>query len=374
MSEENLPQLTAEQDIEYRQWMDEWYKYYHSTEPTDRSEVIKWAPGFLRLIYDDQQMPVPPIICIKSPKQATALVWYFEQYTATKAGAAHLAAVTKQVAEAAAARGETLVEDSQEEWQACIDVIGPWAVQYLDTKIAEGHEATIKQHKNADDIANNALRVAGQMDTPYVVGYLYARDTYIPALSESLKKEYEFDQYFKDVITAWSHFVQHAGWGYVFNEIVMICDKPSVWHADRNGTHHCETGPAYSYGPGDTEYYYLEGIQVDEQLVMRPETQTIDQILNEKNEDIKSLRIRRFGIERFLQETGCELLDKAMDEKYNAPEALFSSKKYEANVLFCACPTGRPYFITLPKSVTTCAEAQKYIFVDLKPERLVART
>jgi len=48
-------------------------------------------------------------------------------------------------------------------------------------------------------------------------------------------------------------------------------------------------------------FWNIHGVPVDEQIVMRPETQTIEQIQNEPNAEVKKIRIQRYGEKKYLK-------------------------------------------------------------------------
>jgi hypothetical protein len=102
-----------------------------------------------------------------------------------------------------------------------------------------------------------------------------------------------------------------------------------------------------------------------EQIVMRPETLTIEQIHGEQNSDIQAIMIDRFGWPRYLEETGASLLDHRKNEVENTLESLFATDSYGLR-LMVTCPTGRVFVKGLPSNagVTNCDEAQRWLGGD----------
>ena len=143
-----------------------------------------------------------------------------------------------------------------------------------------------------------------------------------------------------------------------FEDICIVCDRPVKisWH-DTGGIH-CEDGPAVEYADGYS-LWAIEGYLVPKQVVMAPETQTLEEIHLEKNEEIKRIRINRYGWGRYVVESSAELLDFSMP-RYGGMESLF---KTTIGVVLCTCDpsTGRPYSLEVPPSTTTCEEAQRYL-------------
>jgi hypothetical protein len=78
-----------------------------------------------------------------------------------------------------------------------------------------------------------------------------------------------------------------------------------------NGQLHREDGPAVAWPTGE-RYWFWRGVPVPSWLIERPEEITIEAIRGELNLELRRCMIERFGRERFLVETGAELI--AQDE------------------------------------------------------------
>jgi hypothetical protein len=115
----------------------------------------------------------------------------------------------------------------------------------------------------------------------------------------------------------------------------------------------------------------LNGIPLDEQIVMRPETQTLAQINAESNADVKSIRIQRFGWARYLSESNAREIDSCNNDIEGTIEALFTSPTGE-NRLVATCPTGRVFAMGVPSHITTCEQARKWLHGN--NIRILART
>jgi hypothetical protein len=111
----------------------------------------------------------------------------------------------------------------------------------------------------------------------------------------------------------------------------------------------------------------IEGIVVDEQVVLSPESQSIAQIEEEKNEEVKRIRLNRYGWHRYLEATEAIVLDISAHQWM---ESLMRTK--DGLVVLCTYDpsTGRPYALEVDPSCQTCAEAQKYL---LSPEESMYR-
>ena len=153
-------------------------------------------------------------------------------------------------------------------------------------------------------------------------------------------------------------------------DFCMVAARPITLHRNDSGQLHNTAGMSISW-PDGWGLWLINGTTVDEQVVMRPETQTIQQIDAEKNEDVRSIRIERFGWPRYLEESASRLLDARHNAIENTREALFVSPKGERR-LVCTCPTGRVFALGVPQQVQTCEQAQEWL--SPRPVRVLART
>lgn len=183
----------------------------------------------------------------------------------------------------------------------------------------------------------------------------------------SLGVKYDQEKY--DAFTAWCKSCPIV---LPTEKLVIVSDRPIKIHW-QNGLLHNESGPSIEFQDG-FKVWSIEGSRVDEQIVMRPETQTLDQLRNESNADVKEIRIRRFGLDRFLVETKAKLIDERRNPVEGTREQLFDSEI--GRVLLGTCPTLRIQSMTVPETVKTCEEAAKWLnpFTRNHKSRIIART
>jgi hypothetical protein len=117
--------------------------------------------------------------------------------------------------------------------------------------------------------------------------------------------------------------------------------------------------------------YSINGVAVDEQVVMRPETQTIQQIRDEQNEEVRRIRIDRYGWENYLTEIGAELINERRNDIEGTREYLFKTDDGMV-ALMCICPsTGKCFTLEVPPETTTCRAAQSWLSNGLS-ERVIS--
>ncbi len=150
--------------------------------------------------------------------------------------------------------------------------------------------------------------------------------------------------------------ITKCGFIWPLNNFVVISDKLSILHM-QDGLLHNESGPSWSYTNGLCGYT-ISGVAVDEQIVMQPESQTLDQITKETNQEIKRIRIERYGWDKYLLEIGAEILDTQhhdwMESLMKTPDGMTVLCTYDPS-------TGRPYALEVDPSCSTCEEAQYFL-------------
>lgn len=161
-----------------------------------------------------------------------------------------------------------------------------------------------------------------------------------------------------------------------FSEVCFATKKPLEAHCidgrDRKELHN-ENGPALLWADG-MKIWALNDIPVDEQIVMAPETQTLEQIDAEDNIEVKRIRVERYGWERYLTEKNAVVVDERENPVEGTYEVLVQCD--ELKVLLCRCPSKTPpqvFPLEVDPSCMTCKEAQDYLYGG-DSSRILART
>ena len=164
---------------------------------------------------------------------------------------------------------------------------------------------------------------------------------------------------------------KNCGWWAPYKNVCILQHRHSEVHFDDDKRLHNDSGMAVKYRDG-FGVWSIHGVRVDEQIVMRPETQSVEQIDSEQNQDIRSIRIDRFGWPRYLKESGSTCVDFRDNEIEGTKEALYATKHGDKR-LVATCATGRVFAMGVPSQVRTCEAAQEWL-AGGKKFRLVART
>ena len=97
------------------------------------------------------------------------------------------------------------------------------------------------------------------------------------------------------------------------SDFCMVSDRPLCIRIDSQNRPHCEDGPSHQWRDG-WSLWHIHGIAVTEQIVMRPETITLNQIESQENAEIRRIMIERFGYERYLRSSDARLIDSCPDD------------------------------------------------------------
>lgn len=114
------------------------------------------------------------------------------------------------------------------------------------------------------------------------------------------------------------------GWCLFYDEMAIVCKKP-LFIKMENNLLHCATGPAIAYGDG-TKFYYYKGIDMGDHTfaIDTPEKITVDHITKEQNQEVKRVLLEIFGYERYITESGAQLLHE--DTFRNSPVKFYRIK------------------------------------------------
>ncbi len=85
---------------------------------------------------------------------------------------------------------------------------------------------------------------------------------------------------------------QNSGWWWPLNGMAILTERYSQIHRDEKGRLHNEAGPAILY-PDGWAVYVIDGVRVNEQIVMHPETLTDADINNELNTEVRRIMTQR---------------------------------------------------------------------------------
>jgi hypothetical protein len=170
---------------------------------------------------------------------------------------------------------------------------------------------------------------------------------------------------------AWRRLAESCWWIWPHRRFAIVTDRPKRLERDERGRLHCEDGPSIAWD--GWALWHIHGVGVTEQVVLRPETLTLDEIDAERNADVRAVMIARWGYPRYLQETGATLVDYAEDQ-FGRPMALMDCGEDNHRILVCTDgSTPRAFHCPVPRDeVNTCQEAEAWLSGGLNYSRCIA--
>jgi len=201
---------------------------------------------------------------------------------------------------------------------------------------------------------DSSVLACGESESYWIAFYKYCGTLplLVPYTEESKKK-----------LSAWVQYAENTGWWWAYKNVDIVARRPTLLCWEKTGKSHrlhCDTGPAATWRDG-WALWSIHGVAVDEQIVMRPQQQTIAEIERERNAEVKRIRIERFGWPRYLAETGAVVLHERRNDVDGTREALMQSNDGQV-LLVCACPsTARVYAMRVSREIKLCQDAQRWL-------------
>lgn len=157
--------------------------------------------------------------------------------------------------------------------------------------------------------------------------------------------------------------LSEVSWVWPMPGFCIFADLPRTLKLNEDKEIHCDDGPAIEYVNGEKRWF-INGHKVDEQIVMHPETQTVEQVLNESNGDIRTIRAERYGWLKLLDDCGdVSTLDERNNEVEGTYEVLY--KTPFGKKLVATCITGRIPVLSIPSDITNVEDAQLFLGGEL---------
>ncbi len=100
-----------------------------------------------------------------------------------------------------------------------------------------------------------------------------------------------------------------SGWWWALRGFAILTERPTFISRDERGRLHCENRAALEY-PDGWGVYAWHGVRVSEQLILRPQNITWQQIDQETNAEVRRVMIERYGMDRYLLDGGAAELHR----------------------------------------------------------------
>ena len=283
--------------------------------------VMAFAGGFASAIWWMRKNPGNPFATRAATDATTDAATYVATYVATRAATTYVAtraatdAATDDAtadATSAATRAATADATADAATDATADATAD--ATYAATRAATA-DATYAATRAATAAATYAATAATYAATrakfdrtvkfflacaarwygPYQGGNMGAfYDCYLTAGRDVLGLQLPAHENY----SAWEQCAIHGGFRWMHEEFCMVSDFPEILKKDDQNRPHAEGGPSHRWRDG-WELYFWHGVKVTRQIIMAPETITIDQVRKEENAEVRRMMIERMGWDRF---------------------------------------------------------------------------
>jgi hypothetical protein len=278
-----LMALTSEQERRVAEWREEWLRAGMDTGPADRPR----AEAAVRAMCARVGVDCPPIVWCNGPA-TMVLTYYLLRQLDASLGASLDASL-------GASLGASLRDSLDASLGASLD----------------------------SEIINEILwwwrwRFSGQHSLAWWAHYAYCRDELGVDIGADQSRDLDL----------WLEVGRSCGWWRPRDGIIWICERPLSQTLDEDGRLHNDSAPAILCRDS-WAVWAVHGVRVTRQVVEAPETLTVEQILGEKNTEVRRVMIERFGAERLIAEGDAELLDEVHEPPF---PGLIDAKLYRLPV------------------------------------------
>jgi hypothetical protein len=160
---------------------------------------------------------------------------------------------------------------------------------------------------------------------------------------------------------ALAHFNELISGYWLGQAVALLVRKPRLLALDEAGRLHSATGRSVEYRDG-WGFFAWHGVLVPERMILAPETLTRADFLNEDNVDARRVIQERMGAERFVWELEATYMDGSAQGVLYEVELPGDPERVARYVQVQDVSTPRQYFVRVPPTIQTAAEAVAWSF------------
>jgi hypothetical protein len=180
----------------------------------------------------------------------------------------------------------------------------------------------------------------------------------------------EFSEEDRRRFTLFQEVAQSCNWWWPYEKVCIVSDRPKSVSMQNNVIHN-EAGPAIEFRDG-FKVWAIEGVRVTEQIVMSPDTLTVDQIQKETNLEVQRIMTQRYGVSTYLKNSKAEIVDMdTLTLEGSATRMLCKDASGNKWLIGTDGSTKRVYHMAVPREANTCVEAHNMI-AGFDEKRMVA--
>jgi hypothetical protein len=343
-------ELTKEQWAELYKWRDEWFKIGSSCEPAKRADTEETIAKLYASIGEKK----PKFLWCDSPLACSTLIDLMTNWEKVKDTKPNTLMSGSHVQENVI---DTFCNIPEAKKKVASKDIRFKARQYLSNTTTE----------------KTYTYFWGSLDSYWIAFYLFCRDvigvTYDAKDSESL------DQ--------WAILAKSCFFWYPFENYCICSDRPKTIHWDMEPETprlHNATAPAVTFRD-DWKIYVYQGVLIDDpNLIEKPESITVQSIIDEENAELRRIKLELMTYEKFIKESKAKTLDRGEPGDESALYKVDLGEEAEPvtilqviNSTAEADGSFRKYFLRVPPNMESVRQAVAWTFCfdnpeDYKPE------
>lgn len=167
--------------------------------------------------------------------------------------------------------------------------------------------------------------------------------------------------------------VKNCGWIFPFENICIVCDRPSKISFDNQNRLHAEAEPAIQFTDGYSLYAY-HGVTLPEKYgKLHPQEWQAKWLLEQNNAELRRVLIQGIGYTRIIQQLKAAELDSYQE---------YTLLKIDNNIdiepiylLKMTCPsTGFIHVLRVPPDVKSAREAIRWVNWGINPDEFAVQT
>lgn len=391
MTEIRLPdELTPEQEASFPKFREKWVKIAECTDPMDRQEAYEAVMDCYDLAKDGLERP-QFVVFVKSPFQLfyakalwNELVEFFSEikdkdflYEDDYDG-------PRQPEGALWYSALPLLYDGEDDWlmEMRIKAIAEDIDAIIDATKDEVPDIDFRGDERAYYRAFAMFQKSALENTKSFVMDLKnkaenERGNELYGQSETWLCFYEFMEACGaeglEVTHGLQRLAKACGWWLPCNQVAFVADRPMEIHVDDEGRLHSHETAAIKYRDG-WKYYASHGMQIPSWIIEEPEKITAEAILKESNVEIRRVMIELFGLEKLLEESVAEILDRDEDPHIGSLYRLPLEDDEDIFLLEMRNSTPEPdgswktYVIRVPPNMQTAQQAMAWSYGFEDPE------
>ncbi len=166
---------------------------------------------------------------------------------------------------------------------------------------------------------------------------------------------------------------EHCGWIWAYENVCIVCDRPTQLFLDNEHRLHAEGKPAIQFSDGYSLYSY-HGVTLPEKYgKIHPNNWQSQWILSEENAELRRVLIQGIGYARICQELAAQELDNWRE--YTLLKIDNDVDDEPVYLLKMTCPsTGHIHALRVPPEMQSAREAIRWVNWDIDPEEFSVET